>query len=426
MRTYFIFFILTALMLAAPALEGRQYDRSGPLSGTLVAPAVAGSAGADAAFYNPAATVFLPDFLLTLTAGIDLAGRSFSGKPPYPGYGTTGQGTSQFVQLPAFAVVRSIRKGLSVSLTGYSPFEIHTAWDEPSIFSGRFLAANVLLRTYEISSSLAFAPGKRFSFSAGVSGVFSSIALDRLLPVVLNGNVFNAGLMKLSGTARGGFGAVVSAFLNLNDRTSAGLSWRSQRSLRIDGGEATVLLLDTGSALIDDAAAATLLPSQNFSTQLILPAQVRAAVRHTFAQGKALSLAAALFLTKNADNLLFDFTAGYPQIDLRTATDNRLEISAVYEHALSASWLVRAGYGYSSQEAEAGTLNPAWAPATGQSLALALSYQRGGVLFTLAGQVRAPFSAEAPPDGFAGLAGKYTYSSSNVSFSVAYPGMLSR
>ena len=131
-------------------------------------------------------------------------------------------------------------------------------------------------------------------------------------------------------------------------------------------------------------------------------------------------------MTKNADNLLFDFTAGYPQIDLRTATDNRLEISAVYEHALASGWLVRAGYGYTGQKTEPNTLNPAWVPATGQSLALALSYQRGGVLFTLAGQARTPFSAEAPPDGSVGLAGKYTYSSANVSFSVAYSGSLSR
>ncbi len=419
MRTSLILYALALSMVLVGSASGQLYDRTGAWSGALSAEAVAGT-GEGRAFYNPAAVAFASGQALSLSSGVDFLAASFAGRSPYPGYGREEVSSANNVQLPGVSYFRVFGPRFAVVFSGFSPFELQRAWEAPATFSGRFLAVNTLLRSYLFSGSFVWKVRDRLAVSVGAGGVFGSLAHDRILPVVLNGSVYSAGLMKLSGTAFGAPGAVLALAFRYDERTKIGIAWRSRQELGITEGRAEVSVIRSNEATVIEVAESALPPSQTFATRLIIPAQVRVGLQRELAPGRSLSLAAALFFSGSGDNFRYNFSSSLPEMNLGNASRNRLELNAVFQQVLSDRVRLGLGYMLVRHEDDPAAYNPVWIPEGEHEIAAAVAYSTGTVHLTLAGRWRSFKKAETTGENTLGLEGVYESGSAGLSLSVAY------
>jgi long-chain fatty acid transport protein len=202
--------------------------------------------GAESMFFNPAGMAKMNDrldisasvtaIMPTATATIDGVSYETDNKPSTPINVSVGM---------------RVYDNLAVGVSFYTPYGSNIDWTDN--WPGAELNQRVKLSVYTMQPSIAWSPIKNVSIGAGLMLSWGSVNLDKAL---VSGKSMDALLVAMGGNP--GFGSVAPASINLNGQTSmragvnvgamwdinkhwtVGASWRSQMSMTVKAGKATV------------------------------------------------------------------------------------------------------------------------------------------------------------------------------------------
>lgn len=206
-------------------------------------------------FYNLGGLALLEQGKLTVgSSGVYLNESQFRGASPGLARGTAGeQETMLSPQAHAYAVKafgqsKKLKWGTGI----YTPYAFETEWADPEGFSGRLLTTDAQLRTYDLTTSLAYPITKNFGFGAGVTYRSSTFDLGRRIDA-FNPNTFeraDIGSLAVETDASDGIGWS-AGILNRIGHFSWGISYRSAIEIDYEGsGKLTQIL--TGDDQFDE------------------------------------------------------------------------------------------------------------------------------------------------------------------------------
>ena len=188
-------------------MRGRQAGAALALSAFILAPSPALAAGfalfeqgakgmgfagaftaqandASAIFHNPAGLAFLKGKQLYF-GGTAVAPRStFTGEDPFPGTTVTEKGDAGVLVPPNAYYSQHLTERVAVGLGLHVPFGLKSAWQDPATYSGRYISTLAELKGFSLNPTVAVQLADRLSVGGGVDVRFSSVALERRVPVV--------------------------------------------------------------------------------------------------------------------------------------------------------------------------------------------------------------------------------------------------
>jgi long-chain fatty acid transport protein len=222
-RRVLAFFLLVAAPATAQASGFALYEQSASALGRGAAVSASTDEPA-AAFYNPAALVFVAGWRVSASGMLVRFGSRFSPSPG--GADTDSLGRSYLV--PALyahvAVAERVRLALAVNV----PFALAVAW--PPDWAGARFATAAKLWALSLNPSLAYRLTDRLSVAAGLSAVRGSVAITTGLPAAVG-----TGIVDLQGSAWG-VGANFALLLRLlPDRLHVSATYRSRVRLALSG-----------------------------------------------------------------------------------------------------------------------------------------------------------------------------------------------
>jgi long-chain fatty acid transport protein len=216
-----------------------------------------------AIFHNPAGIAFLPGKQLYLGATGVMPKWEFNGANPFPGTGVVEKGATNVLVPPAAYYTQAFSPRVVFGLGLNVPFGLKTEWANPDQFSGRYISQKASLGGFAVNPTLAIKLADRLAVGAGLDLRFSTVTLDRRIPV------FNPFTLKpvdgaderLDAGTNHGIGFDVGMLAKLSDDLSVGVSYRHK--VKIDyTGTATFTPLPTGNSQLDERVA-TVLPASN-------------------------------------------------------------------------------------------------------------------------------------------------------------------
>ena len=243
-----------------------------------------GSAGAFTArvgdvsgiFFNPAGLAQIENGELQLGTSLIYVTREFAGVNPYPGYGVHEESPKSLFYPSHVYWGQKVASGVTVGFGIYNPFGLTTEWENPDEFSGRFLSTKASLTPFYFNPTVAFelTPGLRMG--VGLMAVHSSLELRRHVgqvnPQGKEPFMLDLGTVILKGSNDLDFGGTFGLQLDLGDRATMGVNYRSRVSIDYEG-DADFTYAGSGTELEPEFG--LLFPSdQDVSTALDYPAQL--------------------------------------------------------------------------------------------------------------------------------------------------------
>ncbi len=232
---------------------------------------------ASAIYYNPAGLAKLENGEFELGTSLIFVTREFAGKEPYPGYGVHEASPDAVFYPSHFYWAHRLTPGMVVGLGIYNPFGLTTEWDDPDVFSGRFLSTKASITPFYFNPTAAFSLGPRLRIGGGLMAVHSSLELRRHVgqanPAYGNAEepeVLDMGTVELNGSNDLDYGYTLGLQVDVTPEVTLGANYRSKVAITYEG-DADFTFLGTGSAL--DPQLETIFPvDQDVSTDLDFPA----------------------------------------------------------------------------------------------------------------------------------------------------------
>ena len=214
------------------------------------------AADPSAVFYNPAGLAFLRNSKQLLTVStLKYQMTQFRGTSPAPGPGVHENTSRQLLIPPAAYYCDRLTSHLSLAVGVFTPFGITTSWSDPDHFSGRFISQSFLLRGFAASPAVAWRFSHHFSAGATLDVRFSSLALDRSLPLVdpNTGVVSDAGQAKLKSDTKANVGFALGILAKPTRLLSIGMAYHHGVSAHYKG-KAALTLKQQGDQALDALA----------------------------------------------------------------------------------------------------------------------------------------------------------------------------
>lgn len=201
-----------------------EYSARGIALGSAV---VARSPDPSAVAYNPALVSRLPGgqvqvgLILMLPHGkVDTWDRTGEKQ-------TTSVKESSFF-LPSVFYTQEINGRVSFGVGGFSRFGMGTEF--PDSWPGRFNVQKIMLQTYSINPNLAFRVTDGLSLAVGLEALYARLDMKKRLQA----GPYEVG-SSVSGADDYGLGGNIAAHYKLNEHWAAGISYRSQVTVRAKG-----------------------------------------------------------------------------------------------------------------------------------------------------------------------------------------------
>lgn len=203
--------------------------------------------GAESMIFNPAGLSFLD-------SNIDFRGTFTAIKPNTSATLANGQ---KYENSTAIATPLSINVGMrvydnfSVGISFYTPYGSNIDWTDN--WPGAELNQRVKLSIYTVQPTFSYRPLKNLSFGGGVmvtwgsvdlsKGLVSGASLDQVLGAL--GNPYRFGettpaSVRLKGKSDVAVGVNLGAMWDIDEKWTVGASWRSQMTMKVRSGQATV------------------------------------------------------------------------------------------------------------------------------------------------------------------------------------------
>ena len=110
-----------------------------------------------AIFYNPAGLGWQKHFEAQIGSSfLTKVKGDFSGTNPYPGVGDSETQHKTTFVVPTLYVVAPLTNELNFGLGIFAPYGLGYRWDNPSTFSGRFVAQNTFVQTTDINPVFSY------------------------------------------------------------------------------------------------------------------------------------------------------------------------------------------------------------------------------------------------------------------------------
>src|SRR5262249_51879767 len=137
-----------------------------------------------AIFHNAAGIAFLKGKQVYLGGTIIAPKADFTGVDPFPGAPITEKGNAGLIVPPAFDYTQQVSEQMVVGVGVHVPFGLKTEWENPTIYSGRFISKRAELKGFSINPTIAYKLADRLAVGAGVDVRLTKVSLDRNVPTV--------------------------------------------------------------------------------------------------------------------------------------------------------------------------------------------------------------------------------------------------
>lgn len=259
----FLALAMVGLLISAPALPSGFQIMTQSARATGMGLAFTGIADDPSAiFYNPAGLGFQQHYSLML--GGELLGRAkadFSGANPFPGVGVSESVQKQVFFLPHLYAVLPLTPELNFGLGIHEPYGLGLRWENPEIFTGRFISQNAVIKTLDINPVFSYRLFPQLAIAAGADVRFSKVQLERNRAAVdpFTGAVADVAHVKLNTdlTGQHGWGWNAGILFKPVPSVGIGVSYRSKITVDYEG-TATFHQRPTGDPIFDALVAAQL------------------------------------------------------------------------------------------------------------------------------------------------------------------------
>jgi long-chain fatty acid transport protein len=349
-------------LLACPAIadaSGFAVESQGARAMGFAGAYVAQAADPSAIFYNAAGIGFLKGKQLYVTGALTSLGTDFTGLGPNPPLGTIEKSDRLLAILPAFYYSQQVGEKTVVGLGVTRPFAVHSKWENPNTFTGRYICLDCEIASWSINPTVAYKLADRLAVGAGLDVRLSTFNLTRRLAAEPNPFPVPTDVAELTldGSTKTGVGFDVGLLASPTENLSIGVSYRHKVTLDHDA-QANFVQILTGNQTVDDAVKAALPPSQPSTVSFTYPGSV--------AVGVALR---RKYWTVEAD-FQWMLWSTFDKVDIAFANASAFNTSLPenwsstwrgalgVEYLIGDTWEVRGGYGYDHSPAPTETISP--------------------------------------------------------------------
>jgi len=212
-----------------------------------------------AIFHNAAGVAFLKGRQFYLGGTLVNPSTSFTGDDPYPGAGRLENQNVGVTPFPALYYTQALSERLAIGVGLHVPFGLKTEWENPEIFTGRYISTRGQLKGFAINPTIAYKLADRFAIGGGLDIRRTSVELDRFVPAVnpFTLHVVDVASVGLASDSATDFGFNLGVLAKPSESWSIGASYRHK--VKQDySGSATFALLPTGNAQFDTIVSQTL------------------------------------------------------------------------------------------------------------------------------------------------------------------------
>jgi len=317
--------LLVALLLSVSAVYGSGFalvEQSAKHIGHSLAGVAAETDDPSTMFYNPAAIAAQEGQEIVVGAHAIVPSFEFSNEASTPVGGGNGGDAGVTKLVPNLYYAQSISDKVGVGLGVNVPFGLVTEYD--STWVGRYAAIKTDLETININPAVALKLGEKIMAGVGISAMYADAELTSATPTPIGDTEV---------TMKGddwGYGYNLGLTYILQRGTSIGVSYRSKVEQELDG----------------DLDYSGLMPKEDVTADLELPASAAIGVRHSIGDWAAVMLGATWTEWSSFEELAVKNSAG----QLRAYTDESWEDTMRYSiglnYYLDPDWELRCGLAY--------------------------------------------------------------------------------
>jgi long-chain fatty acid transport protein len=351
---------LPLLALPAPVLaSGFAVESQGARAMGFAGAYVAQAADPSAIFYNAAGIGFLRGKQLYVTGALTTLSTDFLGSGPTPPAGTLEKSDRVVTILPAFYYSQQVGERTVVGLGVTRPFAVHSKWENPDTFTGRFICLDCRIASWSINPTVAYKLADRLAVGAGLDVRLSNFEFSRRL--VADPNPFDVPTdvaeLTLDGSTKTGIGFDVGLLASPTENFSIGISYRHKVTMDHDAQGNFVQIL-TGDQAVDDAVKEALPASQPATVSFTYPGSIAvgAALRRRYWTVEA---DFQWMLWSSFDEVKLAF-ANSPSFDMALPQnwESTWRGALGVEYLIGDDWEARGGYGYDHSPAPTETISP--------------------------------------------------------------------
>ncbi len=349
---------------------------------------VAQASDPSAIFYNAGGIGFLKRQSLYLGGQLGSLSTDFTGEGPAPPVGTTETTNRGLKVLPTFFYARPIAEKAVIGLGVYQPFGFRSEWQNPSLFSGRFICTDCSVQAWSVNPTVAFRLADRLSIGFGVDVLLSKFKQTKRLAASPNPFpvLTDVAEMTFESSTATGVGWNVGLLASPSENVSLGLSYRSKVTIDHDA-QAHFAQIPTGNSAVDAAVAAALPADQAATASFSYPASLSAGIaikrRYWTIEG---DLMWTFWSTFDAVTLTFPTAPAY-DATLPQNYESTWRGAIGVEYLISDQWEVRAGYSYDHSPQPTPTLSPFLQDEDRHGIAIGGSYKYENFRLDLVGRV---------------------------------------
>jgi len=349
-------------LLALPAAvhgSGFAIESQGARAMGFAGAYVAQAADPSAIFYNAAGIGFLKGKQIYVAGAFSVLSTDFTGAGPFPPAGTVERSDDNVGILPAVYYSQQIGGSTVIGIGLSRPFGVHSKWDNPDDFTGRYICLDCRIGSWSINPTVAYKLADRFAVGAGLDIRLSKFELTRRLMADPNPFPVPTDVAELafeSGTEVG-VGFNLGLLASPTENLSFGLAYRHEVTIDHDAQADFVQVL-TGDKTVDDAVKAALPPSQPGTASFTYPGSIAAGVAlrrgyWTF----EVDFQWMLWSSFDAVTLAFASSPGF-NTTLPQDWESTWRGAFGVEYLFRDNWELRGGYGYDHSPAPTETISP--------------------------------------------------------------------
>jgi long-chain fatty acid transport protein len=332
-----------------------------------------------AIFHNAGGLGFLRGRQLYLGGTVVAPSATFEGASPFPGVGVTERTDAGLLLPPTVYYTHALAPDIVGGVGLYAPFGLRSRWANPESFSGRFISQSAELASFSVNPTIAFKLADRLSVGAGLDVRFSSVKLDRRVPLVnpFTQSVVDAADLHLASGRSTGVGFNVGALARPSETTSVGVSYRHKVKVDYDG-TATFTPVATGNTQLDSLISSALPPgSQSVTTSVTFPAIASVGLAQTWGPW-LFEVDVNWYQWSTFDRLAITFV---DRSDLNEVIVEQYNDSFQYrfgvQREITEAWTARGGYFWDETPSPPGSMSPLLPDSDRHGIALGGSWTRG-------------------------------------------------
>lgn len=297
--------------------------------------------------FNPGAVSFL-DSLRGISFGSSFIFARTTYLEPYPGIYTSHIEKHTGTPITLYAVYKFNKAAKwNIGLGIYTPFGSKVQW--PDDWKGQALIREIDLQTIFIQPTASFKVNDHIGIGLGLIYATGDFSLRKAVPIQDSTGHYGEGNLK--GKASG-YGFNAGLYIKVNEKLSFGLDYRSQVSVKVDGGNADFTV---------PSSVEQYFPQTSFSTQLNLPQNISAGIGYVIDPKLKLAFDVNFIGWKSYDSLIIDFAENTDKLkDIHSARmyQNTFIYRIGAQYQLKEKWSIRMGGYFDTSPVKAGYLTP--------------------------------------------------------------------